>query len=30
MGLEIMEELPDLDKVLAPLSGGGLISGIAL
>ena len=30
IGLEIMEELPRLDKVIVPLSGGGLISGIAL
>jgi threonine dehydratase len=30
LGLEIMEDAPDLDAVLVPLSGGGLISGIAL
>ncbi len=30
LGLEIIEELPDLDTVLVPLSGGGLISGVAL
>ncbi len=29
IGLEIMEDLPNVDRVLAPLSGGGLISGIA-
>jgi threonine dehydratase len=29
IGLEIIEELPDLDTVIVPLSGGGLISGIA-
>jgi threonine dehydratase len=30
IGLEIVEALPDVDMVLVPLSGGGLISGIAL
>jgi threonine dehydratase len=28
-GLEIMEDLPDVDLVLVPIGGGGLISGIA-
>jgi threonine dehydratase len=28
-GLEIMEELPDVDLVLVPVSGGGLLSGVA-
>jgi threonine dehydratase len=28
-GLEIMEELPDVDLVLSPVSGGGLLSGVA-
>ena len=28
-GLEIMQELPDVDLVLSPVSGGGLLSGIA-
>jgi threonine dehydratase len=28
-GLEIVEELPDVDLVLSPVSGGGLLSGIA-
>jgi threonine dehydratase len=28
-GLEIVEDLPDVDLVLAPVSGGGLLSGIA-
>ena len=28
-GLEIMDELPDVDLVLAPVSGGGLLSGVA-
>jgi len=30
LGLEIMEDAPDLDTVVVPLSGGGLISGVAL
>ncbi|WP_417579624.1 hydroxyectoine utilization dehydratase EutB [Pelagibacterium sp.] len=30
IGLEIMEDAPELDAVLVPLSGGGLIAGIAL
>ena len=30
IGLEILEDLPDVDTVVVPLSGGGLISGIAL
>ena len=29
VGLEIAEDLPDVDAVLVPVSGGGLISGIA-
>jgi threonine dehydratase len=28
-GLEIAEELPDADLVLSPVSGGGLLSGVA-
>jgi threonine dehydratase len=28
-GLEIFEDLPDVDAVVAPLGGGGLISGVA-
>ncbi len=28
-GLEIVEDLPDVDLILAPVSGGGLLSGIA-
>jgi len=28
-GLEIVEELPAVDMVLAPVSGGGLLSGVA-
>ncbi|BAB59332.1 threonine deaminase [Thermoplasma volcanium GSS1] len=30
IGLEIMEDLPDVDIILVPVGGGGLISGIAL
>ena len=30
IGLELLEDLPALDTVLVPLSGGGLIGGIAL
>lgn len=30
IGLEILADLPEVDAVLVPLSGGGLISGIAL
>jgi threonine dehydratase len=30
IGLEVLEDEPGLDAVLVPLSGGGLISGIAL
>lgn len=29
-GLEIVEDVPDVDTVLVPVSGGGLISGIAV
>jgi threonine ammonia-lyase medium form len=29
IGLEILEDLPDVDTVLVPIGGGGLISGIA-
>jgi len=28
-GLEILEDLPEVDLVLAPVSGGGLLSGVA-
>jgi threo-3-hydroxy-L-aspartate ammonia-lyase len=28
-GLEIVEQLPDIDLVLTPVSGGGLLSGVA-
>ncbi len=30
LGLEMLEDVPDLADVLVPLSGGGLIAGIAL
>jgi threonine dehydratase len=30
IGLELLEDLSDLDTVLVPLSGGGLLAGIAL
>jgi len=30
LGLEVMEQLPATENVLVPLSGGGLISGVAL
>ena len=30
IGLELMEDVPDLDTVVVPLSGGGLAGGIAL
>jgi len=30
IGFEMMEKVPDLDALVIPLSGGGLISGIAL
>jgi threonine dehydratase len=29
IGLEIVEQLPDVDEVLVPFGGGGLVSGIA-
>jgi threonine dehydratase len=29
VGLEILEDLPDVDTVVVPLGGGGLLSGIA-
>ncbi len=30
VGLEILEDLPDMDEVYVPIGGGGLISGISL
>jgi len=29
VGLEILEDLPDADAIVAPLGGGGLLAGIA-
>ena len=29
IGLEILEDLPDVETILAPVGGGGLISGVA-
>ena len=29
IGLEILEQIPDLDAVIVPVGGGGLISGVA-
>ena len=29
VGLEIMEDLPDADAVIAPVGGGGLLAGVA-
>jgi threonine dehydratase len=29
IGLEILEDLPDVDAVVAPIGGGGLIAGVA-
>ena len=30
IGLEVLEDLPDIETIMVPVSGGGLISGIAL
>ena len=30
MGLEILQDLPDVDAVIVPIGGGGLISGVAV
>ncbi len=30
IGLELLEDLPELDHVIVPLSGGGLLSGIGI
>ncbi len=30
IGLEVMEALPDVDTIIVPIGGGGLISGISL
>lgn len=30
LGLEIVEQVPDIDAVVVPVGGGGLIAGVAL
>ena len=30
IGLEIMEQMPDVERVVVPVSGGGLIAGVAM
>ena len=30
MGMEIVEQVPDLDAVIVPVGGGGLVAGVAL
>lgn len=30
MGLEVIEQVPDVDAILIPVGGGGLIAGTAL
>jgi threonine dehydratase len=30
MGLEILEQVPDVDAIIVPLGGGGLIAGVAM
>lgn len=30
IGLEILEQLPDLDSIVVPIGGGGLISGVSV
>ena len=30
MGLEIVEQVPNIDAVVVPVGGGGLIAGVAL
>ena len=30
MGLEIVEEVPDLDAVVIPVGGGGLLAGVTV
>ncbi|MGC8000526.1 pyridoxal-phosphate dependent enzyme, partial [Salmonella enterica] len=30
IALEILEDLPDLEQIVVPIGGGGLISGIAV
>lgn len=30
MGLELLEQIPDLDAILVPASGGGMAAGISV
>jgi threonine dehydratase len=30
VGLELLEDVPDLDTIIAPIGGGGLISGVSI
>ena len=30
MGLEVVEQVPDMDAIIIPVGGGGLIAGAAL
>ncbi len=30
LGLEVLEQLPDIDTIVVPIGGGGLISGVAI
>lgn len=30
LGLEIVEQVPNIDAVIVPIGGGGLIAGVAL
>jgi len=30
VGLELLEDIPDLDTIIAPIGGGGLISGVSI
>jgi threonine dehydratase len=30
MGLEIVEQIPDLEAVIIPVGGGGLLAGVSL
>ena len=30
MGIEILHQVPDVDAIIVPIGGGGLIAGIAL
>ncbi|HRY75927.1 MAG TPA: threonine ammonia-lyase [Methanoregulaceae archaeon] len=30
IGLEILEDLPDVDRIIVPVGGGGLVAGIAI